>query len=155
MIIKEHDEQHMVIAPQYTRLGLIISISLFGLAPIVIIQFIFSLPWNLMLALVFTVFIIRWLVHAGTRFELDKTTQFIKARQSVYWLFFRQHYIPFSDVTTIDVGSKIGKDMKEYWWISLDISGGKKIEFDRIRKEADAEYMAEQVINIIGFEQAE
>ena len=154
MIIKEHDEQHMVIVPQYTRWGLFICISLFGLAPIVTFQFMLSLPWNLMLALVFSVFIIRWLVHASVRFELDKTTQFIKARQPVYWLLPRQHYIPFSDVTGIDIGSKIGRDMKEYWWVSLDISGGKKIEFDQIKKEADAEYMAKQVINIIGFEQA-
>ena len=155
MIIKEQDEQHIVITPQHTRLGLIISISLFGLAPIVVIQFIFSLPWNLILALVFGVFIIRWLVYAGVRFELDKTTQFIKARQPVYWLILRQRYIPFSNVTGIDIGSKIGRDMKEYWWVSLDIAGGSKIEFDRIRNEADAEYMAQKLINIVGFEQAE
>lgn len=155
MRIKEQDDQHMVIVPPYSWWELLIPISIFGICPIVAVQFFFPFPWNIVLALVFAVFIVRWVVFAYFKIVVDKVTQTITVRQPVYWLISRQRHIPFSAVASVYMGSKLGRDKREQWWVAFDVTNGGRVKFGQMRKEEDAQYLAEQIGNLVGLELSE
>ncbi len=155
MKIKEQDDQHMVIVPPYSWWELLIPVSLLGIGPIVAVQFFFSLTWNIILALVFGVFTVRWLVFAYFRIVIDKTTQTVTVRQPVYWLIPGERHIQFSAVMSVYLGSKLTRDRREQWWVALDINDGGRIKFGQMRKEEDAQYLAEQIGGFIGLELSE
>jgi len=132
-----------------------IPVALFGVGPIVAVQFFFPLPWNIVLALVFGVFVVRWLVYACFKVVIDRTTQTIAVRQPVYWLIPRQRIIPFLDVTSVYAGSKVGRDMKEQWWVAFDVYGGARVKFGQMRNKDDAQYLAGQMCSLLGIELSE